>query len=439
MFKNHFNLLILMKKISAEQLFILSLAISPLLLLTVSGWMTRIVAVCALLAIYFFFKNKTNIGELAYNNKIVFDIKILSITFALPFIAIFLGQTFRGEYSWAYYDSPSRMLICIFVLWAMLRTSPRVVEFMSYTFPIATLLALANIIIHPNLFWGASRLSTQALDPLMFGSLSLTFGLMSLISIKLHNINSKLLTIFKLIGFGSGIYLSIASGSRTGWLALPIVGFLWIYFDQDKFTLLSKLIAGMAVLIIIISSYFFSATVHQRAEIATKEIITYQWDNQNTDTSVGARISFARMAVFLLEKKPLSGWGDGNFESVISDPALNFAVAATKAVALESGFHNDITANMVRSGIWGLISTVALFLIPALFFIRNLRNENKNLRNTAFLAITFLICQFVSSLSMEILNLRYSASFFGLMLAIFCGQILFYKSHTAINLNGKTT
>lgn len=434
-----FNSLIFIKKPFSEQLFILSLTISPILLLTVSGWMTRIVAICALLAIYVFLKNLNSIRQSAYAYKNAFDIKLLSATFALPFIAVFIGQAFRGQFSWAYYDSPLHILICVFILWAMLKNSPRVVELMSYAFPIVTLLALANILMHPNLLWGADRLSTQAVDPLEFGSLSLTFALMSLISIKLHSNNSKLLTIYKLIGFCSGVYLSIVSGSRTGWLAVPMIGLLWLYFDQAKFSHLKKLMAGIGVITVIISSYLLSDTVHQRVEIASKEILNYHWNDQNTDTSVGARISFARIAVFLLEKKPLSGWGDGGFKSVINDPALDFAVLPTKMTALTAGFHNDITANMVRSGVWGLISTLALFFVPAIFFVRNLRSENKKLQDTAFIALAFLICQFVSSLSMEILNLRYSASFYGLMLAIFCGQILFYKSHDAMHLNVQLT
>ncbi len=433
------NTLDIIKEPFSEQLLILSLAISPIFLLTVAGWMTRIIAVCALLAIYVFLKNINSIRQLAYAYKNAFDIKLLSVTFALPFIAILLGQAFGGQLSWAYYDSPLHILICIFILWAMLKNSPRVVELMSFAFPIVTLLALANILLHPNLFWGATRLSTQAVDPLEFGSLSLTFGLMSLISIKLHSNKTKLFTFYKLIGFCTGIYLSIASGSRTGWLALPIIGFLWIYFDYAKLSYFKKVMLGVGIIIVIISSYFLSNTIHQRAEIASKEILNYHWNDQNSDTSVGARISFIRIAVFLFEKKPLSGWGDGGFKSVINDPALDFAILPTKMTALTAGFHNDITANMVRSGVWGLISTLALFFVPAIFFVSNLRSENHKIRNIAFLALTFLTCQFVSSLSMEILNLRYSASFFGLMLAIFCGQMLFYKSQDAMHLNGQST
>ncbi|MES2182404.1 MAG: O-antigen ligase family protein [Pseudomonadota bacterium] len=442
MYKTNFKLLASKTTFSAEQLFIISLVISPVFLLTVAGWMTRILAISALLATYLLYKNRNKNHESSMSNKAAHQIHLLVSTLALPLVAIFLAQSFRGQYAWAYYDSPIHILICALILLALLKAGARVVELMSYTFPIVTLLALGNILIHPNLFWGAGRLSTQAVDPLALGSLSLTFGLLSLISIKLHNHHSKVLVIYKLIGFGSGLYLSMASGSRTGWLALPIIGFLWLYNDRAKYTPLTKLAAALGVISVIILSYSYSATVHQRVDIATKEISSYQWNASSTapniDTSVGARISFARIAFFLLEKKPLSGWGDAGFESVINDPALSFAAISTQKLALTAGFHNEITANMVRSGIWGLISSVALFLIPALFFLRNMHSERQVQRNVAFLGLAFLICQFVSSLSMELLNLRYAASFYGLMLAVFCGQILFYTSHDTINTDGRT-
>ncbi len=423
---------------SFESLYKLSVVISPTFLLTVSGWMTRIVAVCALLALYVFFKHKRDIQKNAYAHQNAFDIKLLSIVFGLPIVAIFISQAFRGEFSWAYYDSPMHLLVCVVVMWAMLKSDARLVERMSYFFPLVTLLALVNVLINPNLFWGASRLATQAVDPLMFGSLSLTFGLMSLISIKLHRNHSTLLILYKLIGVGVGVYLSIASGSRTGWLAVPVIGYLWIYCERAQLTRLAKLSAVLGVPIFVIASFFLSDTIHQRVDVAAQEVLSYQWHEKNENTSVGARMSFARIAVFLFEKRPLGGWGDGNFESVMNAPEINFADISTKTTALQAGFHNDITANMVRSGVWGLISTLALFFVPAIFFAKNLASEDRLTRSVAFLAISFLICQCVSSLSMEIFNLRYSASFYGLMVAIFCGQILFLKSRNTINSVGES-
>lgn len=430
---------LLMKKLrlSAEQIFFVAVVVSPLFLLTVSGWMTRIVVVCALFGAYISIKN--NNQEHLHSNKGLFYRKLLCITLALPLLSVFLGQMFRGIFSWHYFDGPAHISICIFILLAATKSGPNLIKWMSFTFPIAALLALANITLDPNLFWGATRLSTQALDPLDFGSLSLTFGLLSLISIKLHDNDSKWLLIYKLIGFGTGIYLSILSGSRTGWLALPIILAFWLYYDHAKFTWKTKGIATISIIAIIISSYFLSSNVQYRINETTRDLSSYQWNTSkpNDYNSLGARISFIRMAVFLFEKKPLSGWGDAGFKSVINDPALDFSLPETKKIALDAGFHNDITASMVQSGIWGLISTTALFSIPAIFFMSNLRSGYKKQRDVAFLALAFLTCQFMSSLSMEIFNLKYSASFFGLMFAAFCGQILFYMYQPSSAINGE--
>jgi O-antigen ligase len=423
--------------ITAEQLFVLSAVISPLFLFTVAGWMTRIVVVCALFGAYVLYKNRNAI-ELDYG-KVNFNKTLLCLSLTLPILGILLGQVFRGQFSWAYYDSPAHILICTLVLLAATKTGPNLIKWMSYAFPIAILLALVDITLDPNLFWGAARLTTKPLDPLNFGSLSLTFALLSLISIKLHDHGSKWLLIYKLIGFSTGIYLSILSGSRTGWLAVPIILAFWLYYDHAKFSWKTKSITTIGIFAIIFSSYFLSANVHQRVNESTKDLASYQWNNgkPNDYNSLGARISFIRMAAYLFELKPLGGWGDGGYEAVINDPALDFSLPETKNLALRTGFHNDITANMVRSGVWGLIATLALFLIPAIFFMRNLRSDNKKQRDVAFLALAFISCQFMSSLSMEIFNLRYSASFYGLMIALFSGQIIFYMTQQTPAINGE--
>ncbi|MCW2314236.1 O-antigen ligase family protein [Rhodoferax antarcticus] len=421
-----------------ELLFIASVVISPLFLLTVSGWMTRIVVLCALLAFFVQYKTKKSSNPLHIKNQSNIYTKLLCISLSLPTIAVFLGQVFNGNLIASYYDSPIHILICVLVLLAVKNINCDTVKWMSYIFPVALIIALANIIVAPNLFWGTGRLTTNALDPLMFGSLSLTLGLLSLVSIKLDAIKSRWIMFYKLVGFAAGVYLSIASGSRTGWMALPLVGLLWLYVENHKYSIVTKAITMVTASILLFATYSASTVVHHRVNVAFQELSTYQWNpiSPNADTSVGARISFVRIALFLFEKKPLSGWGDGNFENVINDPALNFASAGTKRVALEAGFHNDITANMVRSGVWGLTATILLFLVPAILFLRCLKSSKKNQRDVAFLAATFLICQFVSSMTMEIFTLKYSSSFYGLMIAILSGTIMSYNT---VNYAGNTS
>ena len=81
-------------------------------------------------------------------------------------------------------------------------------------------------------------------------------------------------------------------------------------------------------------------------DIAVKETVEYQWGGQNARGSIGYRISFFRMAFFLIAQKPLSGWGeDGSWKQLMNHPDISFADQGTKDMALHAGFHNEITGN----------------------------------------------------------------------------------------------
>ncbi|WP_410500018.1 O-antigen ligase family protein [Chitinibacter sp. S2-10] len=414
----------------------MSLLVSPVLLFSVAGWMTRITVVCFLLALAVIHKNRE---QVIVSPPVSTDAKWLCLALILPLCSVLLGQLFSGRFMASSFDSPMHIIICIGVMLAMLSTHSRVVEWLSHALPLTLLIAWLTVLIMPGTVWGG-RVHTKSLDPLAFGSLALTFGLLSLISIKLHTNRSRMLLLYKLLGFALGVYLSIISGSRTGWLALPLVALIWLYGERLRFTWRYKLLSLLCVLGFMAGSYLFSATVQKRVDIGVKEVAQYQWnpiESPYGGGSVGYRISFIRIAYFLLEQQPLSGWGqDGDWKSVTNDPALAFADDGVKKMALFAGFHNEITAKMVESGIWGLISSVAMFLIPGLFFIRKMYSDSPRQRNVALMGMAFLLCQFVSSWSMELTNLRYAASFFGLMIAIFAGQILYYAHHEAM-INSK--
>ena len=76
--------------------------------------------------------------------------------------------------------------------------------------------------------WALSnRLSVYFIDPLIFGSLSLAFGLISMVFLS-YQYRFSWKSIFYLISMLSGFYLSYASESRTGWFAIPIALFILI-------------------------------------------------------------------------------------------------------------------------------------------------------------------------------------------------------------------
>lgn len=416
-------------------IFMASLVISPLFLLTVQGWMTRIIVVCALLGVAVWVQAKKKPETLHPPCPLL---RQIAWALSLPLLSVMSSQLIGLSHGTpvmaSSFDSPAHLLLGALILMAMPYTHARVVHGLSLIFPLALGLASVAVWLNPGSTWGIDRVYTTALDPLAFGSLALTFGLMSLVSMPLHV--SIALRLYLGLGGCLGVALSIASGSRTGWLAVPLVTLVWLYAQRQRFSWRIKSLIFASLVAILGLTYQNNAIVQQRVNLAIEEVVTYSWQGQqpNPETSVGDRISFIRIAVFLMSQKPLSGWGeDGSWKQVMNHPDLSFAHVQTKAMALKAGFHNEITGKMVQSGVWGLVSSVLMFGLPAVVFYRSLHAPSVTQRRVALLGAVFLSCQFVSSLSMELTNLRYAASFYALMIAIFCGQLAYYVNQNRFN------
>jgi O-antigen ligase len=408
----------------ADRALMLCLAVFPLFLLTLRGWMNDMLILAAILAVYSLIRNEI---RMPFMPDVIIRrwFFLIVIALALPLVAVFLGQFFRQEYVWRNYDSPSRILLCIPVLFAITRNGMNVGKYLSYSVPLAVLLTLFSVKVHPDIKWGADRITTHFVDPLTFGNINLALGLFSLLSIDVYTRDTLLLKLYKLLGFAVGIYLSILSGSRTGWFSLPMVLFLWLHYRDSKNKWSTLALAIVGALAFSFAVYYGSSVVQHRVDLAVGEALAYDWDGLNKNSPEGMRISFFRIAWFLLWENPLGGWGDRGFKHLLNAPELaKFARPFAQRFVYNTGFHNEITTNMVRSGIWGLLSSCMLFFIPAVFFISRLHATSTPVRRLALLSLGYLICVFVSGMSTEVFNLKYTASFHAIMITCLSGSLL---------------
>ncbi len=352
---------------------------------------------------------------------------LLIFTLSMPVLGVFLGQLFRGEFSWSNYDSPARFAICIPIIIALIRSKSSINRLINISAPMAIVFTLASVLFIPNdnqYMWGQERITTYFVDPLTFGSLSLMLGILALISINQFGRDTWKIKGLKILTFLMAIYLSVKSGSRTGWISLPIVGFLWIGIFPKKHKYMFSALGFIFIIVISGMLFQFSTVVQQRVTLALSELAEYQWNGLNPVSSIGDRISFIRIAFFLFLQNPLGGWGDSGFQSLLDAPQLSeFALPATRNFVLTAGFHNEVMTNMVRSGIWGLLSSVTLFLAPMAFFVSRITSSSVLIRRMAFYGLCFMTCVFVNGMSTEVFNLKFTASFYALMIACLSGAI----------------
>lgn len=212
---------------------------------------------------------------------------------------------------------------------------------------------------------------------------------------------------------------------------MPLVlAFLTINFLTQPISLRKKLLLSTVCSIILMAPFLLSTTAKERTSVFIQEFQQYHQKDSNKETSTGARISLYIISSKLFLEKPVEGWGDKNFENRLSNPDFNhLASNETKFLALGAGFHSDIMQNAVRSGLGGLIAYLGIFLVPLFFFIK-FYLKNQSCRLISGLGIIYVCVELVSSLSTEVLSLKSTASFYGLMIVFLVAGSLNMKTQS---------
>ncbi|TDQ56519.1 O-antigen ligase [Mesocricetibacter intestinalis] len=201
------------------------------------------------------------------------------------------------------------------------------------------------------------------------GDISMSIGMFSLaIGIYFFIRKRPMLMIFALVGALCGVMGSILSTARGGWIGLPvIIGFiLWAYrqslsktFFISIFTLMALALTTMALIP--------QTRVTDRLEQARHEIQVYM-ERQDGSTSVGARFDMWKSALLMAREKPLLGWGEEGVS--FERKAQHERGLIGKYAAQFNHAHNQYLDDLSKRGILGLLTLMAIFLIPLRFFLR---------------------------------------------------------------------
>lgn len=410
------------KRPNLEKMLIALLAIFPVGTMVVKGWMSGLLFVCALISIAITFqiwKNRSSNDQL---NKWIIAIALM---FIFPILAILISQSIRQDWIIRDYDGPARFLLALPIFYVCWKQDFSLERYWQYAIPATLIITITCLPLLPKIGWGndPSRVTTFFVDPLTFGRICLTLGLLSLFTINLSGRDKWFSIIFKLIGAAIGFYLSIKSGSRTGWLAMPFVFFLFLWSYGPK----NKIISTVSALIIsaaaVVGTYQYSSTVKNRIMQGIDEIRNYKLHEINEDISVGMRISFIRMGFYYFKLQPFSGWGEKGFKDHINDPEISeYASQNAREFPYNALFHNEIVTNAVKSGIWGIISTALLFFVPLGLFISSWR-KGISPRLSA-LGVAYVMCELISGMSTEVFNLKFTSSLYAVLIAGLIGSIL---------------
>ena len=416
-----------------NKLLSLLVLISPVFFLTVKHWTNLVVLVLFVSCLYRLVTEEKSNSSFLYSKGWR---QIICGMYVAPLAAILISQSLRFDFYSHNWDGPLRLVLCIPIFLVVingdLRANPNnsvCQTWLTLILPITLLWTLFCRLNWPT-SWGPVYLTTYFVDPLTFGSYTLLFSLLTLLGVSEYwsklVLNQKCLCI---LGVLSGFYLSVKSGSRTGWLNLPVFMCLWAYFVlMPKFGLkrTALLVVMLACFLLVI--FLNNGFLFNKFNLIWVEIRNYKWRESNADTSVGLRLSFYRMGVEYFIERPLAGWGDLGWMSQMSRPEfVQFASEYARELP-KHGFHNEIITNAVRSGVWGLMATLSIFGVVFIRAIQGLRLKSiGDHRLVSLTLLVFISHLFIAGLTTEITNLVFLSSVIGLTLAVLLGEQIYLE------------
>ena len=351
------------------------------------------------------------------------------LAMAAMLVAIFISQSYHHHYSGHPYDAASRFLLSVPIFMLLLRLRFSVVTAVQYGFPLA---AIAGCAMLKPIVQGRYGIAT--LDLIHFGDFQLMLAVLSLASINWTGRDAMWLKSLKIIGFMAGIYASILSGSRGGWMALPVFLLIFAYFRLGKLSLKIMTILLLTLVMTGCLAYFANQTIQQRVDETINNLTEFSGGNR--DTSTGIRLQLYRAAAEIIAQHPIFGVGPEGFKDEMDAMQQSGKITPLAAELGKGEVHNELLSKTAGLGLPGLLAMLMIYLVPLRIFYRALRANSVQIRQSGMLGLIFVSGFMVFGLTVEVLNLTLATAFYSLTVAVLlaaCLNIHHGEYNTPIN------
>ncbi|HGO5847719.1 O-antigen ligase family protein [Mannheimia haemolytica] len=301
------------------------------------------------------------------------------LTFAMS--AIFNGDGIREI------DNPIRILLLIPLI-ILFRLYPIKKETVLHFIPIGALVA-GCIAIYQRFILNL-KFPFPKIMRIQSGNIAILLSLFS-IAIAFHWLSKKRIKtgIAYLVFAMFGLFASILTGARGGWLAFIPICFFILFLNLRQ---LNKKAIFLILLALISSLSFFISKpefgIQKRYNAAKNDIIVFL-EKGNRHSSLGARFDMWENALIGIREKPLLGHGSTGYETFKKKQIETKQMA--KTTLRFNSLHNQYLEAFVKRGVVGFMALMAILIIPFVIFAKRLKAKNREVKCMAILGIVHII------------------------------------------------
>lgn len=349
------------------------------------------------------------------NEKVLDNLAVVFIlAMSSGLIVTLISQLYHQDLSARYFDSASRFLLAVPVLLALRSISMRTLSIIQYSFPLGAISSLVAVMIAVPVL--RDNATTSYLNRIYVGDMALLLGFLSAFSIDWIKKDRLAVRVLKMSGLAAGLIMCVFSGARGGWIAIPVFVAVFIYC-RSKVNFINKIVVSMVIIgVACLLGYLFVGPIHQRLWMVYSDLI--QFTSGNADTSIGIRFQLWKAAFHLIAESPIFGVGADGFSKAMDTLSASGFITPAAAAYGKGEVHNEILAQTVRFGIFGLCSILAIYFVPFFLFLRAAKAGTPQQNGAAMMGMCVTLGFFVFGLTVETFDLKMIAAFYSLTVAV---------------------
>lgn len=336
-------------------------------------------AIATLSFFYYRFKLKIKWQPDQEEKYFIFSLIAYFLTFVMS--AVFNGDGFREV------DNPSRILLFIPLIF-FFQYYPIKKLTLFYFVPIGTLV-VGILAVYQKFVIKLAKPFPETMH-IQAGNISILLALFSIaIAFYWFSQNKNKIALCTILCAVFGLFASVLTGARGGWIAFPFSFLLILLFNfkqiNKKILIFSALLFTLSISLFVYKPEF---GVQKRYNEAKRDITQY-FEKKNKHTSLGARFDMWENAIVAISEKPILGHGSTGYEKFKQKQIDSKQMA--KTTLRYNSLHNQYLESFVKRGILGFMGLLAILIMPLIIFVKRLKTNDTALKCIAVLGIVHII------------------------------------------------
>ncbi|MGY3891774.1 O-antigen ligase family protein [Aeromonas mytilicola] len=340
------------------------------------------------------------------------EYKIIAVLLFLYFL-VFLISTILDGSKLSQLDRPSRALMAILTLPLLARHKIKL-EVLLSGFGIGAIIS-ACIAVYDKFYLGYERAFAFYSMPIQTGNISMSLGMFCLCGFLWYRAKGeRRWSYFYLLSTLAGMTGSFLSGTRGGWILLPVVVFSILFFYRGTISKRDR--KWLLLILVTVSSIVFTpqSGVIKRVYEAHSDIVRYI-DGSERNTSLGIRFQLWRSAWDSFIEKPILGWGNDGLR-ISQKQQLDAGKITEFIYNFNYHAHNQYLEDMAKRGLIGLSSLLGILFIPMV--IAKSRMAGTSITSSVFGGLTIVMATCLTTIDYN-LSQAYFAHNSGITFFIF--------------------